>query len=268
MKNDSPAPLPALVEAAAVAIRRARRVCVLTGAGISAESGIPTFRDAQEGLWAQYSPLDLATPEGFERDPELVWRWYEWRREMIRAAEPNPGHIALARLALVVPSLTLVTQNVDGLHQRAGSPGVVEYHGNVLRDRCSVEQAVADRSEESRRAQLPRCAACGGLLRPDVVWFGEAIPREAMLLADDAAATCDVFLSVGTSSLVYPAAGLAEVALRRRVPVIEINPNSTDLTPHADIVLPGPAGRLLPALLAAIGRDGGTEGPGTPNRSS
>jgi len=244
--------LPELIERAAAHLRGARHVCVLTGAGISAESGIPTFRDAQEGLWAQYSPLDLATPEGFERDPELVWRWYEWRRDMIRAARPNAGHVALARLAGRVPRLTLVTQNVDGLHQRAGSPHVLEYHGNILRDRCTVEQIVADRSEDAR-AGLPRCAACGGLLRPDVVWFGEAIPAEPMLSAAAAAEDCDTFLSIGTSSLVYPAAGLAEVALRRRATVIEINPNATDLSPHADLVLRGPSGRVLPVLLQRMG---------------
>lgn len=257
MKNDSAIPSPELIEQAAAHLRRARHVCVLSGAGISAESGIPTFRDAQEGLWAQYSPLDLATPEGFERDPELVWRWYEWRREMIRAAHPNPGHVALAQLAQQVPRLTLVTQNVDGLHQRAGSPHVLEYHGNILRDRCTVEQVVAERSEDSRRSALPRCAACGGLLRPDVVWFGEMIPRRALVEADEAAADCDAFLSIGTSSLVYPAAGLAEAALRRGVPVIEVNPNPTDLSPHADIVLQGPAGRVVPALRQVL-----TEGVG------
>ena len=252
MKSDSAIPSPELIERAAAHLRRARHVCVLTGAGISAESGIPTFRDAQEGLWAQYSPLDLATPEGFARDPELVWRWYEWRREMIRAARPNPGHIALAQLANRVPRLTLVTQNVDGLHQRAGSPHVLEYHGNILRDRCTVEQVVAERSEDSRASALPRCASCGALLRPDVVWFGEMIPRGALVEADEAAADCDAFLSVGTSSLVYPAAGLAEVAMRRGVPVIEVNPNSTDLSPRADVVLAGPAGYILPALWQAL----------------
>jgi len=252
VKDDSPTPLSQLIELAAGRLAKARHVCVLTGAGISAESGIPTFRDAQEGLWAQYSPFDLATPEGFERDPELVWRWYEWRREMIRAARPNPGHIALAELARRVPRLTLVTQNVDGLHQRAGSPSVLEYHGNILRDRCTVEQLVAERSEDSRTSALPRCASCGGLLRPDVVWFGEMIPRRALVEADQAAADCDAFLSVGTSSLVYPAAGLAESALRRDVPVIEVNPNATDLSAHAAVVLQGPAGRILPELLRAL----------------
>ena len=250
MKDDSPVPLSGLIERAAAALGKARHVCVLTGAGISAESGIPTFRDAQEGLWANYDPLDLATPEGFERDPELVWRWYEWRRDLIRKAQPNAGHRALAELARRVPRLTLVTQNVDGLHQRAGSPDVLEYHGNILRDRCTVEQVIAERSEDSRSG-LPRCAACGGLLRPDVVWFGEAIPHQPMLRAATAAEDCDVFLSVGTSSLVYPAAGLAEIALSRRVPVIEVNPNETELTAHADIALRGPAGRILPQLLLA-----------------
>jgi NAD-dependent deacetylase len=225
---------------------------VLTGAGISAESGIPTFRDALTGLWAKFSPEELATPEAFERDPETVWSWYEWRRQLIRQAQPNAGHLALVELARRVPRLTLVTQNIDGLHQRAGSPGVLEYHGNILRDRCTVEQIVANRSEDTRRAGLPRCAACGGLLRPDVVWFGEAIPAGPMALAAAAAEDCDVFLSVGTSSLVYPAAGLAEVALRRRATLIEINPNATDLSPHADLVLAGPSGQVLPALLQAM----------------
>ena len=228
-------------------------MCVLTGAGISSESGIPTFRDALTGLWSKFSPEELATPEAFDRDPQLVWQWYEWRRELVRRAEPNAGHLALADLSRRVPRLTLVTQNVDGLHQRAGSPSVLEYHGNILRDRCTVEQVVADRSEDSRNG-LPRCAACGGLLRPDVVWFGEAIPREPMLQAAAAAEDCDVFLSVGTSSLVYPAAGLAEVAVARGAVVVEVNPNPTDLTARAPISLQGPAGRVLPMLVDAIGR--------------
>jgi NAD-dependent protein deacetylase/lipoamidase len=252
VQSRSPAPASEAVRQAASALAGARHVCVLTGAGISAESGIPTFRDAQEGLWARYDPLDLATPEGFERDPELVWRWYEWRRELIRGSEPNPGHRALVALARRVPVLTLVTQNVDGLHQRAGSTGVIEYHGNILRDRCTVEQVVVERSRTAGGG-LPRCASCGGLLRPDVVWFGEMIPRAALLSADAAAEDCDVFLSVGTSSLVYPAAGLAEAALRRGATVIEVNPNPTDLSPSAAVLLRGPAGRLLPAVLEALG---------------
>jgi NAD-dependent deacetylase len=241
------------IASAAEALRGARHVCVLTGAGISAESGIPTFRDALTGLWSKFRPEELATPEAFDRDPETVWSWYEWRRELIRNVQPNAGHFALAELVLRVPRLTLVTQNVDGLHQRAGSPDVLEYHGNILRDRCTLERVVADRSEDAPRTGLPRCAACGGLLRPDVVWFGEAIPSGPMMLAAAAAEDCDVFLSIGTSALVYPAAGLAEVALRRRATVIEVNPNSTDLSPNADVVLAGPSGRILPALLQQVG---------------
>ncbi len=252
MTSGAAGALDELAGRAAEALRKARHVCVLTGAGISAESGIPTFRDALTGLWAKFSPEELATPEAFERDPETVWSWYEWRRQLVRQAQPNAGHFALAELARRVPCLTLVTQNVDGLHQRAGSPGVLEYHGNILRDRCTVEQIVAERSEDTRTG-LPRCAACGGLLRPDVVWFGEAIPAGPMTVAAAAAEDCDVFLSVGTSSLVYPAAGLAEVALRRRATVIEINPNATDLSPHADLVLAGPSGQILPALLRQTG---------------
>jgi NAD-dependent deacetylase len=251
VKNDSAVALDELLLQAAAALREARHVCVLTGAGISAESGIPTFRDALTGLWANFNPEDLATPEAFDRDPKFVWDWYEFRRELIRKAEPNPGHFALAALARRVPRFTLVTQNVDGLHQRAGSKGVLEYHGNILRDRCCVEQVIADRSEDSRHG-LPRCAACGGLLRPDVVWFGEAIPRGPMLAAADAAESCDVFLSIGTSSLVYPAASLAESALRAGATVIEVNPERTDLSPAADVVLGGPSGLLLPRLLAAL----------------
>jgi len=251
VQDSSTIPFPELVQRAAKVLREARHVCVLTGAGISAESGIPTFRDALTGLWSKFRPEELATLEAFERDPQLVWQWYEWRRDLVRQAQPNAGHRALAELARRVPRLTLVTQNVDGLHQRAGSPAVLEYHGNILRDRCMLEQVVADRAEDSRHG-VPRCSACGGLLRPDVVWFGEAIPREAMLLAAAAADDCDAFLSIGTSSLVYPAAGLAEVALQRRVPVIEVNPNSTDLSAHADVVLQGPAGTILPALLGAL----------------
>jgi NAD-dependent deacetylase len=251
VKNDSAVALNELLLQAAAALRKARHVCVLTGAGISAESGIPTFRDVLTGLWANFKPEDLATPEAFERDPKFVWDWYEFRRELIRKAEPNPGHFALAQLAGRVPRFTLVTQNVDGLHQRAGSTGVLEYHGNILRDRCCAEQIIADRSEDSRHG-LPRCAACGGLLRPDVVWFGEAIPRGPMLAAAEAAANCDVFLSIGTSSLVYPAASLAQSALRAGATVIEINPTRTDLSPAADVVLAGPSGEILPRLLAEL----------------
>jgi len=246
--------MPALSQGdAAACLARARHACVLTGAGISAESGIPTFRDALTGLWANYRPEELATPEAFARDPALVWQWYEWRRGLVRQALPNAGHLALVELARYLPRLTLVTQNVDGLHQRAGSQGVVEYHGNILRDRCTAEQAERERAAVAADDGLPRCANCGALLRPDVVWFGEPIPPGALREADAAAADCDVFLAVGTSSLVYPAAGLAEIALRRRVPVVEINPNATELSTRATVVLREPAGRALTALVEALG---------------
>ncbi len=251
MKDESAAALDELIDRATDELRKARRVCVLTGAGISAESGIPTFRDALTGLWEKFNPEDLATPEAFERDPQFVWNWYEYRRELILKAEPNPGHHALVELARLVPRLTLVTQNVDGLHQRAGSRGVLEYHGNILRDRCTVEQVIADRSEDSRHG-LPRCAACGGLLRPDVVWFGEAIPAGPMMAAAEAARDCDLFLSIGTSSLVYPAAGLAEAALDAGAKVVEINPGRTELSEAATLVLGGPSGIILPRLVAGL----------------
>jgi len=249
--DDPAAALADAIGRAATALRKARHVCVLTGAGMSAESGIPTFREALTGLWSRFSPEQLATPEAFERDPELVWRWYEWRRELVRRSEPNPGHYALAELAGRVPRLTLVTQNVDGLHQRAGSRDAIEYHGNILRDRCTRESAVTARADWSASG-LPECASCGALLRPDVVWFGEPIPGGPMLQAADAASRCDVFLSIGTSALVYPAAGLAEAARRSGATVIEINPNPTDLTPHSHLALQGPSGRLLPALLQLL----------------
>ena len=238
-----------LLATAARRVREARHVCVLTGAGISAESGIPTFRDALTGLWARFKPEELATLDAFERNPGFVWEWYESRRAQVLRTEPNAGHHALVELARRVPRLTLVTQNVDGLHQRAGSAGVLEYHGNILRDRCMDEQLVRDRATGTG---LPTCATCGALLRPDVVWFGEAIPAEPMQRADVAARDCDLFLSIGTSSLVYPAAGLAEIALRRGVSVIEVNPNPTDLSPMADVALRGPAGVVLPQLLDAM----------------
>jgi NAD-dependent deacetylase len=245
------AAIPTPLLSAATAIGKARHVCVLTGAGISAESGVPTFRDAQTGLWAQFRPEDLATPAAFERDPGRIWDWYEWRRELVRRVEPNAGHHALVQLAGQVPKLTLVTQNVDGLHQRAGSTGVIEYHGNLLRDRCCAEGTLAERATRSVTG-LPECARCGELLRPDVVWFGEAIPPQALQDADAAVTDCDVFLSIGTASVVYPAAGLAASARHCGATVIEINTEPTALTQLADFSLRGPSGAVLPQLLQAL----------------
>ncbi len=224
---------------------------VLTGAGISAESGVPTFRDAQTGLWERYRPEDLATPEAFARDPELVWRWYAWRRELIGGVEPNAGHRALADLENRVPRFTLATQNVDGLHRLAGSRDVLELHGDISRTICSRERVTVDL--EGLQGEPPVCPGCGAYLRPDVVWFGEALPVEAFEMAREAAHESDVFLSVGTSSLVQPAASLPDAALAGGATVIEINPEPTPLTPHADYALRSPAGETLPALLPAHG---------------
>ncbi len=195
--------------------------------------------------------MDLATPEAFARDPRLVWSWYQWRRGLIRAADPNPGHQALAAMQAQGLPLTLVTQNVDGLHQRAGFEGVVEFHGNIFRNRCRTCGNVG-RADDPAAEMPPACSACGSLMGPGVVWFGEAIPGEALRAADEAASGCDVFFSVGTSSLVAPASSLADTARRAGAVIVEINPESTDLTGHADFALAGPAGTLLPALLAEL----------------
>jgi len=228
------------------ALRDARHICVLTGAGISAESGVPTFRDARQGLWEKYDPHQLATPEAFEENPQLIWQWYRWRRELVAAASPNPGHLALARLPEYVSRFTLVTQNVDGLHQRAGSKDVVEFHGNLFADRCYAEGCVI---EHDQQAAVPVCPRCGAHLRPGVVWFGEAIPEEALNASFAAAEDCDVFLSVGTSSLVYPAAGLADIAKDHGAVVAEINPQPTILAETYDFSIAGKAGAALPELV-------------------
>jgi NAD-dependent deacetylase len=244
-----PASLP-VPDALARRLREARRVAVLTGAGISAESGIPTFRDALTGLWARYRPEDLATPEAFARNPRLVWEWYAWRRGIVQRAEPNPGHRALARLERLVPNVALVTQNVDGLHQRAGSTRVFELHGDILRTRCSREGVVLSRWTDD--AVPPRCPSCGAALRPDVVWFGEPLPSDALQAAWDAASACDLFLSVGTSNLVEPAASLPWLAASAGAEVLVVNTSVAGqrVGPRIHHVL-GAAGVVLPALLAA-----------------
>lgn len=230
-------------------LAQTRRVAVLTGAGISAESGIPTFRDALTGLWASYDPQDLATPEGFARNPKLVWEWYAARRASIAGVQPNPGHAALAALEKRFEKFTLVTQNIDSLHQRAGSREVVELHGNIARVKCSLEQIVVN--EYPADESPPRCH-CGAWLRPDVVWFGEMLPADALARAEDAAEHCEVFLSIGTSAQVYPAAELPLRALSAGATVVEINPERTALTRHAHFALQGAAGIVLPLLLGKL----------------
>jgi len=232
-------------------LARAQRVTVLTGAGVSAESGVPTFRDAQTGLWAQFRPEELATPGAFRRNPRLVWEWYAWRRQLVAGVQPNPAHHALAELERRVPQFTLITQNVDGLHQRAGSRAVVELHGNITRTKCFEEDTLVETWPETSEVP-PRCPRCGGLLRPDVVWFEESLPAAALALAHERSAACDVFLSIGTSTVVYPAAELPFHALASGATVVEINPQPTPLTAKAEYVLAGAAGEVLPELVAAI----------------
>jgi NAD-dependent deacetylase len=231
-------------------LRHARRVVALTGAGISAASGIPTFRDAQTGLWARFRPEELATPDAFRRDPQLVWDWYEWRRGLVAGAAPNAGHRALARLEGLVPDFLLVTQNVDGLHQRVGSRTVVELHGNLYREKCSAEGVVVA-GRQATEERPPRCPRCGAHLRPDVVWFGETLPAQALAAADAAARGCDVLLSIGTSAAVFPAAQLPVTALESGAMVVELNTAPTPLSAVATFSLLGPAGELLPRLLDA-----------------
>jgi NAD-dependent deacetylase len=226
----------------------AERVIVLTGSGISAESGVPTFREAQTGLWARYDPQQLATPEAFGRDPRLVWEWYEWRRDLVAQAEPNQGHLALAELERRIPDFILVTQNVDGLHARAGSRNVVELHGNILRSKCSLEGEVTE-PEEYDGTVPPQCPRCGAFLRPDVVWFGEMLPPAALGIASEAARGCDLLFWIGTSSLVYPAAALPYETLEVGATLVKINPSETPLSRQADYSLRGPAGEVLPKLL-------------------
>ena len=232
-------------------LRGAQRIVAFTGAGISAESGLSTFRDKQTGLWAKYRPEDLATPQAFRRNPRMVWEWYEWRRGFVATVEPNPGHHALAQIEAARPGFFLATQNVDGLHARAGSRNLVELHGNIRRTVCFDHRHLAD-SWEPVDEPPPRCARCGALLRPDVVWFGEALPQGAMRRAQEEAARCDLFLSIGTSTMVYPAAELPFIAGSNGATVIEINPDVTPLSRHADFVLREKAGVALPAIASAM----------------
>jgi NAD-dependent deacetylase len=227
-------------------IEGASRIAALTGAGISAESGVPTFR-GPEGLWRSFRPEELATPEAFARDPQLVWEWYDWRRGLIAGCSPNAGHRVLA-------ACTVITQNVDGLHQRAGSESLIEIHGSIWRMRCVACQAVTMNYDAPLRPLPPLCGECGGMMRPGVVWFGEGLPPFAWEASVEAVSNVDVLLVVGTSGAVYPAAQLVPIAREAGAKVIEINPVETPLSGVADVVLRGKSGELLPLLFGGPGK--------------
>ena len=240
-----------------------QRVLVFSGAGVSAESGIATFRDALTGLWANFDPARLATVEAFEQDPALVWGWYEWRRMQVLAAQTNAAHRAIAELASCGREVTLVTQNVDDLHERAGSTDVLHLHGGLQQPRCHTcgaghqlpVQATCE-PEGGRRLAPPQCEHCGGQVRPGVVWFGEALPSAALEAAFAAAADCDLLLSVGTSGVVYPAAQVPEIALRAGAAVLHINPQPQLLGGGREWALAGMAAEVMPALVALLRSEG------------
>lgn len=228
-------------------LKSAQKIAVLTGAGISAESGVPTFR-GEQGLWKKYRPEELANFDAFMRNPDLVWEWYMFRRELIEAVLPNPGHRALARLESFFPDFTLITQNVDGLHHKAGSRRILELHGNIMRSRCvdcGVESMTAGMNTPG---ELPICS-CGGRMRPDVVWFGEMLPADVLYRASEAARSCDVFFSIGTSAIVQPAASLPLAAKEAGAAVVEINVEPTVISGSVDFSILGKSGEVLPKLL-------------------
>ncbi len=228
-------------------LARGRRVAALTGAGMSAESGVPTFR-GQGGFWENRALQEMATPQGFARDPTAVWTWYDERRRQVGRCAPNEGHLALARYGRGHPDFRLITQNIDGLHAAAGSHDVIRLHGDLFRVRCTRDGT----SREDRRVPLPvipPLCECGALLRPDVVWFGETLPEDAIEAATESSTQAEVFLSIGTSALVYPAAGLPAIARRHGAYLVEINVEETPLSPLADEVIQARAAQVLPILL-------------------
>jgi NAD-dependent deacetylase len=227
-----------------------RKLVVTTGAGMSKESGIPTFRDAPNALWANYNPEDLATPEGFLRDPELVWNWYVDRRKMIGQAQPHAGHFAVAELEPMFDEFLLITQNIDGLHRRAGSKNLVEVHGNIFRYKC-FDRGHAIESLPATAEVPPRCH-CGSLIRPDVVWFGEMLAQEDLDRAFAALSSCEAVLVVGTSGIVYPVAGFPHAAKSMGAAVVEVNPEETPITQLADIFVKATAGQALPVLVERL----------------
>ncbi len=239
----SAAPSPALSDR----LRSATSIVAFTGAGISAESGVPTFR-GPEGIWAKFKPEELASMDAFIRNPALVWEWYAHRKKIIAGIRPNPGHDALARMEEIIPHCAVITQNIDNLHRRAGSRTVYELHGNIERNYCMKCGTAYGNDVVLGKPGVPECEQCGGLIRPDVVWFGEMLPEEEWDASIRAAEGADIFLSIGTSALVYPAASIPRVAKQSGAYLVEINPEPTPLTPLVDEFLQGPSGTILPLL--------------------
>lgn len=247
-----------LVEQAAAHIRAAAQIAVLSGAGVSKESGVPTFRDALDGLWAQYDPTRLATRAAFQNDPKLVWDFYEYRRELMRPTAPNPGHFALAELQRRFTATRIITQNVDDLHERAGSSDVIRLHGKIAANKCfhncQGDPTLVDVAQIAwdKTSGPPPCPHCGRPVRPDVVWFGEMLPPEALQRAYALLVKTDVLLVVGTSGVVSPAAEMPLVAKRGGAVVIECNPYESQITSIADLWLPAPSGEALPRVVEAL----------------
>jgi len=240
-------------------IKNAKHLVILTGAGVSKESGVPTFRDAMDGLWAKYDPQQLATPRAFAQNPKLVWDWYEYRRGLVNNAKPNAGHVALAQLEKLHPKLWIITQNVDNLHEQAGSTRLIRLHGNIAEsvcyNQCQGGRIVIDKADfvwDADHTTPPRCPHCGGYLRPNVVWFEEPLPPQAIQSAYEIANRCDVMLIIGTSGMVSPASDLPHLALNNGAALIEVNPDESMITPYVDAHLKGASGVVLPALLEAL----------------
>jgi len=239
----------AMIDRIVEILKNTKKLFILTGAGVSAESGIPTFR-GKDGLWKNYSATDLATPEAFSRDPKLVWEWYRWRQEIILKANPNFAHYAIVDLEKYFSGFLLLTQNVDNLHQRAGSRNVLELHSNIFLTRC-LECNKVDKIENAQFNPLPHCK-CGGLLRPDVVWFGESIPQEVWQESVKFLSSADTAIICGTSGVVWPAAAIPEIAGNYGVKTIEVNLESTPITPVVDVSILSPAGKILPEIVEQL----------------
>ncbi|MEO1289986.1 MAG: NAD-dependent deacylase [Chloroflexota bacterium] len=239
-------------------IAQAQVITILTGAGVSKESGVPTFRDALEGLWAQYNPAQLATPSAFEHNPKLVWDWYEWRRDLAGKVSPNAGHYALAELQQLKEHVYIITQNVDDLHEQAGSKDVIHLHGNIATHKCFAncqgEPTLIDirTLEFDKEAGPPICPHCGAHVRPNVVWFQEPLPAKELNQAAEYTQICDLMIVIGTSGMVNPAAQLPEIAKMTGAKIIEVNPDDSMITPIVDIKLTGASGVVLPKVIEAL----------------